>query len=86
VKHEVLRDKESFLNFSNKMSLCDKLGRQYDVDLASMIKDLIEKPNSERKNYFTYHQKKEVNREDAQKIVKKRKKEELNPSNEGEGC
>jgi len=80
VKHEVIRDKESFLNFSNKMSLCDKLGRQYDVDLASMIKDLIEKPNSERKNYFTYHQKKEVNKEDAQKIVKKRKKEELNPN------
>jgi len=81
VKQEAIKDKESFLHFSNKMTLCDKLGRQYDVDIASMIKDLIEKPSKERKNYFTYHQKKEQPKEEAQKVIRKKKKDEFNPSN-----
>jgi len=62
------------------MTLCDKLGRQYDVDIASMIKDLIEKPSKERKNYFTYHQKKEQPKEEVQKVIRKKKKDEFNPS------
>lgn len=80
VKQEAIRDKDSFLHFSNKMTLCDKLGRQYDVDFASMIKDMIEKPSGERKNYFTYHQKKDVIKDDAQKVTKKKRRDEFNPS------
>ena len=80
LKQEAIRDKDSFLHFSNKITLCDKLGRKYDVDLASMIKDLTEKATNERKNYFAYHQKKEVTKEEVQKVTKKRKKDEFNPS------
>jgi hypothetical protein len=81
IRQESMKDRDGFLNASNKLTLCDKLGREYDVDLAAMIKDLIEKQNVERKNYFNYHQKKETMKEEAQKVTKRRKKDEFNPSN-----
>ncbi len=80
VKQEALKNKEAFLHFSNKLTLNDKLGRQYDVHLASMIKDLIEKPIKEKKNYFLYHQKKDHPKEEIQKVIRKKKKDEFNPS------
>jgi len=80
MKEAFQKDRESYLYMNSKMTLSDKLGRPYEIDIGGLIRDVVEKGKGDKKSLHSYHGVFDFQIDDSSQ-QKKNKKTDISTSN-----